>query len=1112
MAWEDRAKSLSGKSKKAVANPHSVVKANKDIAEYFKQSFAEDPDTWTSKPWTLKPEIPTSGEIFGDEDNEFVDLATNNIDGPWESKEAYLKAHYDLIREDAVAPLRDAIAIVRNDPGMRDDQRVCVYEKTYVTGLTFARRGLGFRVQFSTIRAGKNIAWEYSKRLVSGSIVALSPAKDAFQTQCVVAIVAARPLDGVKAQPPEVDIFFANPADANFDPQLEWMMVQSKEGYYESARHTMAALQKMSRESFPLADHICFLDKDVNSPEYVKRSPVVEIDCAMDSSNEERKVDILNNWPQTPIGDLDTTQWAALEQMLTKQLAVIQGPPGTGKTYVSILALRIILSNMSPGDPPVVVASQTNHALDQILTHISRFERQYVRLGARSSDTEIKKRTLYCIRRDEPQTNIQGSTSGSAHKKSKALFNSISQILQPFHAANSQSLLPSSVFQNYKILTAKQCELLEKGASRWVTAGDDSDEVDPLTTWLGDQVVPFEIKYTMENFGFAEDEVDLEYEQLKELEAEIGFNDDDEYESLKGPYTNLQEGYCGRSTSPDVDKVGWEYLEYHDLWKIPAEYRGWVYNELRAQLKAKILHEFRRLLGLYSKNCMSSKIGNWERDSLVLQNAKVIGMTTTGLSKYRGLVASVKPRIVLIEEAAEAIEAPITAACLESLQQLILVGDHQQLRGNCTVKDLEGYPFHLDISMFERLVKNGMKYVTLQRQRRMAPEIRDLLTPIYGPLEDHESVKDREGIPGMGDTRAYFLSHDWVENIDGMASKYNEKEAEMVVGFFVYLVLNNIPVKDITILTFYNGQRKLILRLTKSHRLLQGHYVKVVTVDSYQGEENEVVILSLVRNGPKGIGFLSIPNRVCVALSRARKGFYMFGNAELLAQTNELWAQVLFVLGNKMAAPRVGYELPITCLKHNNRTYIKDPSDWKRVNGGCELACGENLPCGHKCTISCHSFSHDQIDCTQVCNRRMACNHMCKTPCKKSHTCSCNCDESRCLESLALQEAEARARWVSVAQTEDRRDSVQRAAIANYQAYANGGSKEHDEILDQLAESQLQRNQPMDPDICLLGDCDDPVDGATPIQTSSHAKNRGTGDDKHEKHTIQPQCSLLDYW
>lgn len=174
----------------------------------------------------------------------------------------------------------------------------------------------------------------------------------------------------------------------------------------------------------------------------------------------------------------------------------------------------------------------------------------------------------------------------------------------------------------------------------------------------------------------------------------------------------------------------------------------------------------------------------------------------------------------------------------------------------------------------------------------------------------------------MGTIRSYFFSHDWPESFDDMASKYNEMEAQMVVEFFVYLVLNDIPVKNITVLTFYNGQRKKILKLLKTHSYLQGQYINVVTVDSYQGEENEVVILSLVRNGRHGIGFLSIANRVCVALSRARRGFYMFGNAGMLA-TDELWDQVLSILRSRSPEPQVGHRLPLTCVKHKNRTYVK---------------------------------------------------------------------------------------------------------------------------------------------------------------------------------------------
>jgi helicase required for RNAi-mediated heterochromatin assembly 1 len=122
--------------------------------------------------------------------------------------------------------------------------------KTYITGMTFTTNGIAVRVRFSIARAGRNIVWEYSKRLKTGSIVALTPSADNFQTKCVIAIVAARPLDSVKSHPPEIDLFFAHPEDADLDTQLEWTMIEAKSGYYESARHTLTALQKMSKERF----------------------------------------------------------------------------------------------------------------------------------------------------------------------------------------------------------------------------------------------------------------------------------------------------------------------------------------------------------------------------------------------------------------------------------------------------------------------------------------------------------------------------------------------------------------------------------------------------------------------------------------------------------------------------------------------------------------------------------------------------------------------------------------------------------------------------------------------------------------------------------------------
>jgi helicase required for RNAi-mediated heterochromatin assembly 1 len=107
---------------------------------------------------------------------------------------------------------------------------------------------MAFRVCFSTRRAGKKIIWKYSSRLLTGKIVALSPANDLFSSKCVVAVVAARPLEGVSKNPPEVDLFFAHPDDMDFDPLKQWVMIEARSGYYEAHRHTMTTLQKLSRE------------------------------------------------------------------------------------------------------------------------------------------------------------------------------------------------------------------------------------------------------------------------------------------------------------------------------------------------------------------------------------------------------------------------------------------------------------------------------------------------------------------------------------------------------------------------------------------------------------------------------------------------------------------------------------------------------------------------------------------------------------------------------------------------------------------------------------------------------------------------------------------------
>ncbi|KAI5295111.1 hypothetical protein KEM55_006329, partial [Ascosphaera atra] len=492
-----------------------------------------------------------------------------------------------------------------------------------------------------------------------GDLVALTPKDDAFKSICIIASVAARPLEGVKKTPQEVDLFFAHADQAEIDTQKEFLMVQAKSGYYEAHRHVLTALQRMAKED---------LERNIATPDFIQKKPHFDMYGLFGSDDIEYKsVNVLDNWPSRP-PSLDETQWDALHEILTKELAIVQGPPGTGKTYVSVVALKLLLSRQTSKDPPIIIAAQTNHALDQLLRHIMEFEPNYIRLGSRSKDQDIKKRTLYKIRQRMPTPPLEGGLLGPAQKKRKQLQEEMKMLLAEFTTECSKSILPAKFFQKLGLLTEKQYEKLVEGTKGWVNS-EEIDE-DPLSFWLDDQKEEFKLNYKDENFGFKEDEIDLEYEQLKELEAEQGIDEDID-EELRGETVFLKEGFKGllnhrKKTSPQV------YLKGNDLWDVQDNQRGSVYAYLQEKAKSIIRDKFRSLYAEYQKACYQIQCGKYERDTPILQSAKVLAMTTTGLNKYRPLLQSVQPRTILIEEAAEVIEAPVVSACFPTLEHLVL--------------------------------------------------------------------------------------------------------------------------------------------------------------------------------------------------------------------------------------------------------------------------------------------------------------------------------------------------------------------------------------------------------------------------------------------------------
>ncbi|KAL3422659.1 helicase required for RNAi-mediated heterochromatin assembly 1 [Phlyctema vagabunda] len=993
--------------------------------------------------WRNLPEIPTSSEIMptvaaiqvdndlsdGEDLDEAVDeacngpLPSNPLIGAWASKKAYVGTHYRLLREDAVGPLRNSVAFFKEHPTMQDDGDTCVYTSVYFKGLQVSNQGVGFRVEFSYERAGKRIRWEQSKRLQQGTLLAMSPQRDCFKSVCKLVTVAARPIrGGLDQNPPSVDLFWANPEEAEFQPGEPWIMVESRQGYYEASRHMLVALQKVMTEDTPLQDYILTPQQNETLdavPNHLKEQSIMDLSSLITTTvpPEEQKdarlaatessldfIDVLKEIPEIPMTGLDYSQKIALNRMLANRLAIVQGPPGTGKTFVSVAALIVLIDNLKEGDPPIVVAAQTNHALDQLLNHILLLKEDILRLGGRSDreNTEIQKRTMYELRQSCKE-KAGGKGLRFAINQLKSRLSDFTDILEPFL---KEDPITDEILRDFEVLTKEQFDSLRD--ETWVEDKEEELNGSKLLIWLGiGNLVPLDHAPAI-NMGLEEEAIDLEFEQLQELELENGEPPEpDDADALRGTWVPFTQRWTGRQsgrglTEKKIRKIKQKLSKTRNLWDILPEDRGDVYRFLLKELYSKVGAIFRGHLRTYSRELNDFRIARDMVNLSVVRNKKIklVGCTTTGLSKYRPFLAALKPLVLLIEEAAETLEGTVTAGLFESLEQLILVGDHKQLQANCNNQVLQKAPYNLGKSMFERLITNDISYIMLQRQRRMIPDIRKLLCmeehSIYPELKDHPSVLDRvtnrKPVEGMGGCDTFFFHHQWSENRDNDASRYNLQEAEMIANFFLYLVFNGVPVDKITILTFYNGQRKTILKQLRKLPVLRGEtYFNVFTVDSYQGEENDIVLLSLVRsNAHLGIGFLENQNRLVVSLSRARRGLYIFGNAVTLAGADEghIWTLVFKTMITQGHATYVnadgspGSGLPITCQKHGNTTEMFEPDDWVKIQGGgCPIKCSETLSCGHACPITCHPFTHDRIVCKEECSVVLECGHTCTSSC-----------------------------------------------------------------------------------------------------------------------------------
>lgn len=279
--------------------------------------------------------------------------------------------------------------------------------------------------------------------------------------------------------------------------------------------------------------------------------------------------------------------------------------------------------------------------------------------------------------------------------------------------------------------------------------------------------------------------------------------------------------------------------------------------------------------------------------------ARVIASTLTGSANR--LLSGQKFGTLFIDEAAQALEAACWIA-IRKASRVVLAGDHCQLPP--TVKSIAALKGGLGVTLMERIVENKPEVVQLLKvQYRMNEEIMRFSSDWFynGEVEAAPEVKFR----GILD---YDTPMTWVDseesdtqeekqyNEEFLGSTYgriNKVEAEQTLEV-LQSYLSRISKErilderiDIGIISPYRAQVQYLRKLIRKQEFFKPfrHLISVNTVDGFQGQERDVIIISLVRSNEKGeIGFLGDLRRMNVAITRARMKLIIMGDVNTMAK------------------------------------------------------------------------------------------------------------------------------------------------------------------------------------------------------------------------------------
>ena len=259
------------------------------------------------------------------------------------------------------------------------------------------------------------------------------------------------------------------------------------------------------------------------------------------------------------------------------------------------------------------------------------------------------------------------------------------------------------------------------------------------------------------------------------------------------------------------------------------------------------------------------------------------------------LLEGMKFATLFIDEAAQALEAACWIA-IRRANRVIFAGDHQQLPP--TVKSIEALQGGLGVTLMERIVKSNPQVVTLlQVQYRMNDAIMHFSSQWFynglvqsAPDVKYRSILDLDTPIVWVDTHGLDMKEEFVGENFG---RINKGEAQLTMqtlhDYFERIGKQRILDErlDVGIISPYRAQVQYLRRLIRHDDFFKPfrNAITVNTVDGFQGQERDIIVISLVRANEEGqIGFLRDLRRMNVAITRARMKLIILGDSDTLTR------------------------------------------------------------------------------------------------------------------------------------------------------------------------------------------------------------------------------------